>query len=72
LSDIFTLRLQCADKPGLVACVAGYLADRGCNIVDAQQFDDSMNNRFFMRVAFQPGDGETIETLRAGFAPIAE
>ncbi|MGN7931762.1 formyltetrahydrofolate deformylase [Sphingopyxis sp. 22461] len=72
MTDIFTLRLQCTDKPGLVAQVAGYLAQRGCNIVDAQQFNDSMNDQFFMRVAFRPGDGETAESLRAGFVSIAD
>ena len=72
VTTIYTLRLQCDDKPGLVAKVAGYLAARGCNIVDAQQFDDAMNNTFFMRVAFKPGAGETLDGLRDGFAPIAQ
>ncbi|MEC3947365.1 formyltetrahydrofolate deformylase [Sphingobium sp. HWE2-09] len=71
MTTIYTLRLQCDDKPGLVAKVAGYLAAHGCNIVDAQQFDDAMNNTFFMRVAFKPGAGETLDGLREGFAPIA-
>jgi formyltetrahydrofolate deformylase len=71
VTTIYTLRLQCDDKPGLVAKVAGYLAAHGCNIVDAQQFDDAMNNTFFMRVAFKPGAGETLDALRDGFAPIA-
>jgi formyltetrahydrofolate deformylase len=71
VTTIYTLRLQCDDKPGLVAKVAGYLAAHGCNIVDAQQFDDAMNNTFFMRVAFKPGAGETLDGLREGFAPIA-
>lgn len=72
MTDSFTLRLQCVDRPGLVAKVAGYLADRGCNIVDAQQFDDSINNQFFMRVVFSPGDGQTLDGLRDGFAPLAD
>jgi formyltetrahydrofolate deformylase len=68
----YTLRLQCADRPGLVASVAGFLAERGANIVDAQQFDNRLNDRFFMRVAFVPGDNESLEQLREGFAPIAD
>ena len=71
MTIIYTLRLQCDDKPGLVAKVAGYLASHGCNIVDAQQFDDAMNNTFFMRVAFKPGEGQTLDALREGFEPIA-
>jgi formyltetrahydrofolate deformylase len=72
LTDIYTLQLQCLDKPGLVANVAGYLAGRGANIVEAQQFDDELNARFFMRIAFQPGSLDSFEALREGFGPIAQ
>ena len=68
----YTLKLQCPDQPGLVAKVAGFLAAHGGNIVDAQQFDDNLNNRFFMRVAFTPGEHGALETLRGGFASIAQ
>ncbi|MDB5719686.1 MAG: formyltetrahydrofolate deformylase [Alphaproteobacteria bacterium] len=68
----YTLRLQCPDRPGLVAGVAGFLAERGGNILDAQQFDNWLNDRFFMRVTFAPGAGGSLEGLREGFAPIAE
>ncbi|WP_395398293.1 formyltetrahydrofolate deformylase [Novosphingobium sp. BL-8A] len=70
-AEIYTLRLQCDDKAGLVAQVAVFLAERGCNIVDAQQFHDQLSGGFFMRVEFQPGPGRTLETLRAEFEPIA-
>jgi formyltetrahydrofolate deformylase len=69
--DICILRLQADDRPGLVARVAGFLADQGCNIVDAQQFDDPIGTRFFMRVAFEVEAGRTVEDLRAAFAPMA-
>jgi formyltetrahydrofolate deformylase len=72
VTTIYSLRLQCDDKPGLVAKVAGYLADHGCNIVDAQQYDDAMNNMFFMRVAFKCDAEDPLEGLRKGFAPIAQ
>jgi formyltetrahydrofolate deformylase len=71
VSSIYTLRLQCPDRPGLVARVAGFLAERGANIVDAQQFDDALSSRFFMRVAFTPGEDGSIERLRTEFDPIA-
>jgi len=70
VSETYTLRLQCVDKPGLVAKVANFLFDIGCNIVDAQQFDDANNQRFFMRVAFTPGEGQTVDQLSAAFAPL--
>jgi len=71
LSTSYLLRVEAADRPGLVARVAGFLADRGGNIVDAQQFDDRLNDRFFMRVAFQPGRDETLDGFRKAFAPVA-
>ena len=50
------LTLQCDDRSGLVAEVSSFLATNGCNIVDAQQFNDRGNDRFFMRVAFDADD----------------
>ena len=70
MSDEFILRLACDDRPGLVARVSSFLASSDCNILDAQQFDDRLNNRFFMRVAFDPHD-RPVELLREEFAPIA-
>ena len=72
VSSTYTLRLQCPDRPGLVARVAGFLAERGANIVDAQQFDDALSNQFFMRVAFTLGEAGSIDRLHAEFAPIAD
>jgi formyltetrahydrofolate deformylase len=66
-----TLSLSCADRPGLVARVAGFLAARGGNIHDAQQFNDQETQRFFMRVIFASGADDTLASLRADFAPIA-
>jgi formyltetrahydrofolate deformylase len=70
MTETLTLHLSCHDRPGLVAKVAGFLADAGGNIVDAQQFDDRLTGRFFMRVIFEI-EGEA-EALRAAFAPVGE
>jgi len=72
VSQTCTLSLQCADRPGLVALVAGFLAGRGGNILDAQQFNDRLNDRFFMRVVFALPENDTPDAWRAGFAPIAK
>ncbi|MGF7156286.1 formyltetrahydrofolate deformylase [Novosphingobium gossypii] len=64
------LAFSCADRPGIVARVTGYLAQMGANIVEAQQFDDLEQGRFFMRVAFDPGATDR-EDIREGFGPIA-
>ncbi len=48
----FVLTLSCPDRPGIVHAVSGFLVAEGCNIVEAQQFDDESTGRFFMRVEF--------------------
>ncbi|MEG3152061.1 formyltetrahydrofolate deformylase [Sphingomonas sp. ZT3P38] len=71
MNEVCTLSLSCDDRPGLVATVAGFLAARGGNILDAQQFDDRQTSRFFMRVVFELTDPTvTAERMRAEFAPI--
>ncbi len=73
VSQRFILTLACANRPGIVAAVAGHLSDAGLNILDAQQYDDTQTDRFFMRVVFNPVEGESdIEALRAGFAPLSQ
>ncbi|WP_296722651.1 formyltetrahydrofolate deformylase [Erythrobacter sp.] len=72
------LTLACADRPGITARVTGFLFERGCNILDAQQFNDRADakvfggggDRFFMRVVFDP-DGSTADSLRTDFAALA-
>jgi len=66
------LLLRCADQPGLVAAVAGFIAEHGGNIVDAQQHTDTGTNQFFQRVTFTLGRRDPKPThLAAAFAPIA-
>jgi len=52
VTETYTLTLQCDDRAGLVAGVAGFLAGHGGNIVDAAQFNDRETGRFLMRVEF--------------------
>ncbi|MEM6780864.1 MAG: formyltetrahydrofolate deformylase [Pseudomonadota bacterium] len=60
---MFILRLSCIDKPGIVAAVAGALADAACNIEESSQFFDHLCGRFFMRVKFS----ETAQNAAAKF-----
>jgi formyltetrahydrofolate deformylase len=69
-SNICTLTLSCADKPGLVAAVATLLAESGGNILDAQQFNDQLTDRFFMRVVFDL-DASAQAGFKARFAALA-
>ena len=71
MTDSHILTLSCQDHPGIVAGVATALAGHGANILEAQQFDDVLTGRFFMRVEFALVGGEGIDALRAGFAATA-
>jgi formyltetrahydrofolate deformylase len=71
--DQSVLTLSCRDVPGIVAAVAAYLLDQGCDIVDAQQYGDEETNRFFMRVVFRLlREDASLTAVQAGFAPIAD
>nr|WP_278254392.1 formyltetrahydrofolate deformylase [Sphingobium sp. BYY-5] len=65
------MTLQCDDRPGLVADVATFLMQQGGNITDAQQYNDKLTDRFFMRVEFEIAEG-SIDALRDGFGPLAQ
>ncbi|KRB86484.1 formyltetrahydrofolate deformylase [Sphingomonas sp. Root710] len=71
MAETHILTLSCVDHPGIVAAVSTSLARHGANILEAQQFDDLLTGRFFMRVEFALVGGATIEQLAAGFAPVA-
>jgi formyltetrahydrofolate deformylase len=67
------LTLACPNRPGIVAAVAGHLFEAGLNILDAQQYDDTETDRFFMRVVVNPVEGaRDVGALHAGFAPLAQ
>ena len=71
MSETFILTLSCVDHPGIVAAVSTSLAHYGANIIEAQQFDDLLTGRFFMRVEFALVGGASIDQLEGGFAAIA-
>jgi formyltetrahydrofolate deformylase len=69
----FILKLSCADRPGIVHAVSGFLFERGSNILDSAQFGDSHTGEFFMRVHFQQVGGDPgLDGLRDAFAPLAD
>jgi formyltetrahydrofolate deformylase len=73
MSEQFILTLSCVDRPGLVAAVANFLADNGCNINESQQFNDTEDGEFFMRVVFERLETAPLsEELKVLFTPIAE
>ncbi|MDQ4490953.1 formyltetrahydrofolate deformylase [Sinomonas sp. ASV486] len=80
----YVLTLDCAEGPGIVFAVSGFLAEHGCDIVDIKQFGDRRAGHFYMRVHFEAPAGDAaalgsqalsdadddIDRLRADFAPV--
>jgi formyltetrahydrofolate deformylase len=47
------LLIDCADRPGIVAAVSGFLFERGANIVSSHQYSsDPTGGRFYLRTEF--------------------
>lgn len=68
---MFVLRITCIDKPGIVAAVAGALAQSQCNIEESSQFYDPHSGQFFMRVVYRaltPTAARDFETRMEGVA----
>jgi formyltetrahydrofolate deformylase len=69
----FVCTLSCPNRPGIVAAVSMCLFETGCDILEANQFDDLATGNFFMRVVFNFVDpGQTLATLQERFRPIAD
>ena len=68
----YVLTVSCPDRIGVVADVAAFLVANDCNIIESGQYSDQENGRFFLRNAFQPQNGVTLESLKKAFAPVAE
>ncbi len=66
----YVLTLSCPDRIGIVAAVAGALAEGGGNILASAQFDDRDTGRFFMRVQYALEQGDP-ETMRGRIAAVA-
>ncbi|RUW46872.1 formyltetrahydrofolate deformylase [Mesorhizobium sp. M1A.F.Ca.ET.072.01.1.1] len=67
----YCLTVTCKSRRGIVAAIAGYLAENGCNITDSSQFDDTQTGNFFMRVSFSSDEGVGFDALSSGFADTA-
>lgn len=70
---IFILTLSCPNRPGIVAAISQQLYELGANITEAQQFDDTDSNRFFMRIVFEVAATDNIgQGLRTQITRIAD
>jgi formyltetrahydrofolate deformylase len=71
----YTARLlvACADQPGIVAAVSGFLFERGANIVSSHQYSsDPSGGRFFLRTEFFLDAAPARAAFVASFDAVAE
>ncbi len=52
MNSAYILTLSCPDRRGIVHAVSGFLLERGGNIEEAAQYNDTDTGLFFMRVQF--------------------
>jgi formyltetrahydrofolate deformylase len=57
----YVLTATCASRMGTTARVTAFLASRRFYIVEMQQFDDTISQRFFVRVTFCAVQGEKVD-----------
>jgi formyltetrahydrofolate deformylase len=67
------LLLDCPDQKGLLSRIATFFFQRGFNIVHCQQYSDTRENHFFMRMKLDMQDlGTSRETLEREFQELAQ
>ena len=73
LEHPYVLTATCASRMGTTAAVTTFLATRRFYIVEMQQFDDTISQRFFVRVNFCGVQGEPVNlaALRKEFEAVA-
>lgn len=70
---LHTLTISCPDTIGIVARVAGFLADQDAFITESTHFGDPTTKRFFMRTVFAPGSSmPSLDAFTQKFSRIAE
>ena len=70
----YVLTATCASRMGTTARVTTFLATRRFYIVEMQQFDDTISQRFFVRVTFCAVQGDKVDlaALRRQFQEVAD
>jgi len=57
MAETYVVAFSCKNRPGIVAAASAALFETGCNIRDAQQFDDLKTGHFFGRIEFNLVNG---------------
>jgi formyltetrahydrofolate deformylase len=69
----FILTLSCPQRPGIVHAITAFLFGHGCDIVEHQQFDDSIRGALFLRTeVVATGDVEAAELSSAFKTEVAD
>ena len=71
MDSSITALLSGPDNPGIVARVAGWIHDRGGNVLHADQHLDRQENVFFQRVEWEPAEKEKILDESSDFERMA-
>lgn len=71
MDSSITALLYGPDNPGIVARVAGWIHDRGGNVLHADQHLDRQENVFFQRVEWEPAEKEKILDESSDFERMA-
>ena len=67
------LLIACPDRSGIIAAVAGFIAEHAGNIIEADQHSDPQENAFFMRVEIErEGFGLSPNSFPSLWQPLAE
>src|ERR1700756_891323 len=69
----YVLTASCPSRMGTTAAITGFLAARRFYLIEMHQFDDTISQRFFVRITFCGVQGEKVELarLRKKFASLA-
>ena len=69
----YVLTASCPSRMGTTAAITGFLAARRFYLMEMHQFDDTISQRFFVRITFCAVQGETVDLarLRRTLPPIA-
>ncbi len=69
----YVLSASCPSRMGTTAAVTGFLAARRFYLMEMHQFDDTISQRFFVRITFCGVQGEKVELakLRTEFEQVA-
>ena len=69
----YVLTASCPSRMGTTAAITGFLAARRFYLMEMHQFDDTLSERFFVRITFCAVHGERMDLprLRREFEPVA-